>query len=290
MQNKTIIVTGANAGMGLATTIALAKKGIHVIMACRDTKRGNEAKERAIEESNSTNISLYQCDLGSMESIYNFADQIKEDFDKIDGLINNAGVVSLKHTKTKDGFESMIGVNHLGHFLLTNLLLDMLKKSNQARIINVASGAYKAGTLDYNDMHFNNRSFNVIKGYGQSKLCNILFTLELNKHLEGTNISTFVLHPGAVSTSLGVDRQTGFGEKVHRLLRPFFLTSEEGAETAIYLATEPKIDHLSGRYFYKKKLLPTKYNKVNEDEAKKLWNWSLKELGLNQKAIEEVTL
>ncbi|KGA96659.1 short-chain dehydrogenase [Alkalihalobacillus alcalophilus ATCC 27647 = CGMCC 1.3604] len=278
----TAIVTGANSGMGLATTIELAKEGFHVVMACRNEQKAKEAREQAVTESGSDLIDVIPCDLGSINSIVEFVKEIERRYEQIDRLINNAGVVSLKKEYTTDGFEAMIGVNHLGHFLLSNLLLNVMKKSTEARIINVSSGAYKVGRIDLDDPHFNQRSFNVVKGYSQSKLANILFTLELAKRLEGTTVTTYSLHPGAVSTSLGVNRTSGFGKTIHKLLKPFFLTPKEGSATAIYLATEPQIEAYSGQFFYKEKPQQLTSKQISAENAKKLWDWSVEQVQLER--------
>ncbi|WP_413380771.1 SDR family oxidoreductase [Alkalihalobacillus sp. 1P02AB] len=278
----TVIVTGANSGMGLATTIELAKTGYHVVMACRNEQKAKEARNVAVTESGSDLIEVLPCDLESIDSIVEFVKEIERRYEQIDRLINNAGVVSLKKEYTKENFEAMIGVNHLGHFLLSNLLLNVMKKSAEARIINVSSGAYKAGKIDFEDAHFKQRSFNVVKGYSQSKLANILFTIELSKRLEGSTVTTYSLHPGAVSTGLGVNRSTGFGETIHRCLKPFFLTPKEGAATALYLATEPNLKAYSGQFFYKKQPQKLTSKQITTEDAKKLWDWSVEQVQLER--------
>ncbi|WP_163527198.1 SDR family oxidoreductase [Halobacillus ihumii] len=279
MQDKIAIITGANSGMGLATTVAMAKKGFQVIMVCRNPERGEDALQKAKTESGTDHIELMICDLGSLASIRAFANTFLERYCQLDVLINNAGVVSLKRETTSDGFESMMGVNHLGHFLLTNLLLDSLKSASEGRIVVVSSGAYKAGRIHFDDPHLSNR-FSVWKGYAQSKLANILFTKEMADQLKDTNVTANCLHPGAVGTSLGVNRKTGFGKTIHALLRPFFLTPAEGAETAVYLATSPEVKHISGEYFYKKKTNSLPAKAQSKEMAEKLWNWSEQQVGL----------
>ena len=275
---KTALVTGANSGMGLATTVELLKKDYHVVMLCRNEHRGEEALQKAKQESRRDHVELMLCDLGSLESIRQFADQFNRRFLILDALINNAGVVTTKRTTTADGFEGMLGINHLGHFLLTNLLLDTIKRSNDGRIVTVSSGAHKVGKIHFDDPHLEKR-FNVIKGYAQSKLANILFTLKLDDQLEGTNVKANSVHPGAVSTSLGVNRESGFGKTIHAMLRPFFLTPAEGADTAIYLATAPDLT-ISGEYFYKRKVEPHSKRAQDQELAEKLWHWSEKEVGI----------
>ncbi|QKY68678.1 SDR family oxidoreductase [Lentibacillus sp. CBA3610] len=278
MKHRVAIVTGANSGMGLATSMELVHRGFHVIMACRNSERGEKALQQVKQQSQTNDIEVMKCDLGSLGSIRTFADQFKQRYQTLDVLINNAGVVSLKRETTSDGFESMIGVNHLGHFLLTNLLLKQLKNAEQGRIVTVFSGAHKAGKIHFNDPHLT-KKFNVVKGYSQSKLANILFTRELAAHLTNTTVTANCLHPGAVSTNLGVNRKTGFGKAIYAALRPFFLTSAEGADTTIYLTTSPDVAKISSEYFYKRKIISTSAKAKDKALAEKLWKWSEQEVG-----------
>lgn len=273
MEGKRVLVTGANSGMGLATSVALARMGAEIVMVCRSESRGQEALLRAKQESGSDQISLMLCDLGSLDSIRRFGEAFNQQYDRLDVLINNAGVITLKRQETEDGFERMLGVNHLGHFLLTGLLFDKLKAAPQARIVNVSSGAHKAGRIDWDDPHLKN-GFNVMKGYGQSKLANIWFTIELAERLKGTGITVNCLHPGAVGTQIGVDRSTGFGKTILKLLSYVFLTPEKGSETSIYLASGPDVIGVTGKYFYKKKITDTSALAADREQAKRLWEWS----------------
>lgn len=278
MTGEIAIVTGANSGMGLATTIELAKMGAHVIMACRSQSRGAAALREAQQESNSSRVELMTLDLGDFDSIRAFASDFKAKYDRLDVLVNNAGVVALKRELTKDGYEAMLGVNHLGHFLLTNELLEHLQHARQGRVVNVSSGAHKVGKIHFDDPNLD-KGFNVAKGYAQSKLANILFTKELARRLQSTRVTVNALHPGAVSTSIGVNRDTGFGKAVHKLLRPFFLTPLEGARTAIYLASSPEVEHVTGEYYIKCK--PAKITERAKDPklAARLWEWSEQQVG-----------
>lgn len=281
MKSKTAIVTGANSGMGLATTIELALQGYHVIMACRSEERGRKALNEAIAATGSKQIELMPLDLGSMNSIRRFAEQFQSVHEKLDVLINNAGVVSLKREETSDGFEMAIGVNHLGHYLLTRLLLPSLLHATEGRVVNVASGAYKFGKIHQEDPHLT-KGFNVVKSYGQSKLANVLFTRELAYRLEGTGITVNALHPGAVGTSIGVNRNTGFGTKIMAFLAktPLFLSPEEGARTAISLAIRPEVKGVTGEYFYEEKIQELKPHAMDEATSQFLWNWSAEQTGL----------
>ncbi|WP_422661551.1 SDR family oxidoreductase [Paenibacillus sp. EC2-1] len=279
MSGKNVIVTGANAGMGLASATELARLGAHVIMVCRNQARGEAALKQARKDSGSTRIDLMNCDLGSLASIRSFSAAFKEKYDRLDVLLNNAGVVTVKRETTVDGFEAMLGVNHLGHFLLTHELLELLLRSDQGRIVNLSSGAHKVGCIHFDDPGLT-KGFNVVKGYAQSKLANILFTKELARRLNNSTVTVNSVHPGAVSTSLGVDRKSGFGKSVHKLLNPFFQTPLEGAQTAIYLATSKEVEMVTGEYFIKCK--PAKVSKRAADPqlAERLWTWSEEQVGL----------
>ncbi|MEC0248117.1 SDR family oxidoreductase [Paenibacillus chitinolyticus] len=285
MKHKIMMVTGANSGMGLATTIALARQGAKVVMLCRSEERGQSALREAIAASGSREIELMQCDLGSLRSIRSFAADFKSRYDHLDVLINNAGVVSLKRETTSDGFEVMMGVNHLGHFLLTNLLLGPLKRAEQGRIVVVSSGAHKIGKIRWEDPYLT-KGYTVWTGYAQSKLANILFAKELAARLKGTAVTVNALHPGAVGTQIGVDRNTGFGKSVIAMLRPFFLTPAQGAETAVYLAVSDNVSCATGEYFYRKKIAPVSARAKDKELAAKFWDWSVREVGLQPSETE----
>ena len=270
---KIAIVTGANSGMGLATTIELAKQGFHVVMMCRNEEKGLRALKDSISQSQSSSIELIQGDLGSFESIRNFASAFQSKFEHLDVLINNAGVVTVKRELTSEGHEAQLGVNHLGHFYLTQLLMNELQRATQGRIIVVSSGAHKWGKIDIQDMEMS-RGYNVAKGYGRSKLANLLFMQELTSRLEGTKVTINAVHPGAVSTNLGIDRKTEFGRIFVNLLKPFFLTPTQGAQTAIHLATSHEVASISGKYFYQMKEAPMSKFAQNPHLAKGLWLWS----------------
>lgn len=261
---KIAVITGANAGMGFATSLVLANSGMHVVMLCRNKERGQKALDQLNARKKNGSAELILCDLASLADIRKAAEKIHDRFDRIDVLINNAGVVSPQRQETQDGFEMQIGVNHLGHFLLTNLLLPALRQSKDGRIIIVSSGAHKWGRFYIEDPHLH-EGYNVMKGYGQSKLCNLLFAKELLSRLNNTNISVFTLHPGAVSTDLGVDRKTGFGKAVHKVFRPIFQTPREGADTAIYLALSNKVTDKQGHYFVNRK------TEKNKRASEKQW-------------------
>ena len=267
---KIAVVTGANSGMGKATVAALADQGYTVIMLCRSKLRG-EAALQELTSGYNRDIQLMQCDLGIMADIRRFTDEFKEFYPRVDVLINNAGVISLDRRETADGIEEQFGVNHIGHFLLTLRLLDQMGIGS--RIVVVASGAHKVGKIHFEDYNLR-KHFNGMKAYSQSKLANILFTRELALRVKDRGITVNCLHPGAVATSMGVDRNTGFGKTVTGLLRYIFLTPEEGARTAIYLATSPRVSNQTGKYFYKCRPSKTSKAAKSRKAAKRLFEIS----------------
>ncbi|WP_059105593.1 SDR family oxidoreductase [Shouchella shacheensis] len=276
---KKAVVTGANAGMGFATALALANAGMHVLMLCRNEERGQKALDALDAKKEAGSAELYSCDLASMASIRRAVKEIARRHQALDLLIANAGVVSPRREETEDGFEMHLGVNHLGHFLLVNQLLPQLESSEDARVIIVSSGAHKWGCFHWEDPHLH-FGYNVAKAYGQSKLANLLFAHELTKRLEGSGVSVFSLHPGAVSTSLGVNRETEFGATIHKLLRPFFQTTEKGASTAIHLALSTELPGVTGSYFVNKQQVKPAPSAVDDCKARQLWLWSEKQTGL----------
>ena len=201
LAGKTVIITGANTGIGLETAVDLSKRGARVVMACRDEVKGRKAVEEVVARSQNKDVVFSQLDLASLRSVKEFSSRVLEEETHIDILINNAGVALTPYTKTEDSFELQFGVNHLGHFLLTNLLLERLKAAPAARVINVSSRAHHGGVINFEDLQ-SERSYSPYKAYAQSKLANILFTRALSKRLEESNMTTYSLHPGVVQTEL----------------------------------------------------------------------------------------
>lgn len=270
LMNKIAVVTGANSGMGMATTKALLNEGATVIMLCRDEKRGTEAYQKMLQDGNSRTY-LILCDLGDYDSIRSFAREVKERFGRLDILVNNAGFISLDRQETKEGLERQFGINHVGHFLLTTELIDIMPSGG--RIVNVASGAHKTGKIHFDDVNLH-KGFNVFKAYSQSKLANVLFTRELSRRLADKGITVNCCHPGAVATNMGINRETGFGKTITGLLKPFFLTPEQGARTAVFLATDESVKDISGEYFYKCKIAKSSKRSKDMELAKKLYEFS----------------
>jgi len=283
MEKKIALVTGANSGMGMASARMLARKGYFVLMLVRSEKRGNEAFNMLNEEQPGC-FQLILCDLSDLQSVRRAASFIGETYEKIDVMLNNAGVITTQRELTKEGLEMQFAVNHVGHFLLTMLLLQKLHKGS--RIIQVASGAHKWGDIHFEDLSLE-KSFRPFKAYGQSKLANVLFAKELSKKLAPYGITVNSCHPGAVATNMGVNRETGFGRGITKLLKPFFRSPEEGAATAVYLATDPSVEGITGEYFYNGK--PGKVSRKARDEelSQKLFQWTEDFTGVYFKEIEE---
>lgn len=273
MENKIILITGANSGIGKATSTALAEMGAHVVMMSRDPVKGEIAREEVVRISRNNQVDLMQCDLASLQSIRTFAGEFTAKYSHLDVLINNAGIFTSKRMETTDGFEYQFGVNHLGHFLLTSLMLDLLKKSMPSRIINVSSGAHFGGRIDFGDIHLEHK-YSAWKSYAQSKLANILFTYELAHRLTGTGVTANCLHPGFVNSRFALNRTSGKPHPLIRLLKPFTIKPSQGAETSVYLAASPEVERISGKYFANRKEKSSSKASYDLQSAEKLWNLS----------------
>ncbi len=241
---KVVIVTGASSGLGFEIVRAFVSKGAKVVMAVRNPVKGNEAKEKIRKECSQAVIDVMKLDLAELASIRRFADDFRKRYSRLDLLINNAGVMALPYGKTADGFELQFGTNHLGHFALTILLMDMLKKVPGSRVVTVSSGAHSFGVLDFDDLNWEKRRYNKWQAYGDSKLANLYFTRELQRLLdeEGINMLAVAAHPGWAATEL--QRHQGWLV----LLNSFFAQSPGmGALPMLYAATAPDVH--GGEYF-----------------------------------------
>ena len=276
MNNKICLVTGANAGIGKYTAIGLAKKGATVVMVSRNEEKGLPAVEEVKKLSGNSNIDLLCCDLSSQAQIRKLAKEFLDKYDQLDVLVNNAGAVYQKFQLSEDGIELQFAVNHLAYFLLTNLLLDVLKKSAPSRIVNVSSEAHKRGIIDFDNLK-GEKGYNPIAAYAQSKLANILFTKSLANRLEDTGVTANCLHPGVVRTGIGIKHSNFVIKALWKLITsiPFYAISEEkGAETSLYLATSPEVGNISGEYFGKCKVKQSAPLSRTNKLAEKLWEKS----------------
>lgn len=272
MQNKTVIVTGANAGIGRVTALELAKMGAHVIMVCRDKERGAAAQQAIIQQSGNNRVDLLLADLSNQQSIHQLAATIQQTYNRLDVLVNNAGAMFASRQVTIDGLEMTFALNHMNYFLLTNLLLDQLKASTPSRIVNVSSEAHRGAQLDFADLQ-HEKSFPGFTVYGRSKLTNIYFTYELARRLEGTGVTANTLHPGFVATNFS--KNNGLLYRLGMfLMRPLAVNDRMGAETQIYLASSSEVDGVTGKYFNQKKAVPSSDVSYDVAAAQRLWSIS----------------
>lgn len=271
---QTVLVTGANAGIGRATSTELARLGARVLMACRDGERGAEAQAAVSDEVPGARTELLLADLSTADGVRSLAEQTRQLTDRLDVLVNNAGVFTRKYTPTADGLETQFAVNHLAPFLLTNLLRDLLVRSAPARVVTVSSEAHKRGQVRFDDLQ-GEQNYSGLRAYSQSKLANLLFNRELARRLGGTGVTANALHPGVIATELLF---TGFAPI--RLLRPFLKTPEAGARTSVFLAVAPAVERLTGLYFID--LEPARPSQAARDDgaARRLWRISAELTGM----------
>ncbi|MDZ7658343.1 SDR family oxidoreductase [Fodinibius sp.] len=276
LKNKLCIVTGANSGIGKETARSFAADGAFVIMICRNEKRAKAARQELINDTGNTGIEIVLADLAIQHDVRSAADQIKQEFDQIDVLVNNAGLIANKREETIDGIEKTLAVNHLAPFLLTNLLWDHLQQSKDARVINVSSEVHRMGAnaFDLDDLQIAN-NYSAMKAYGVSKLCNIMFTHELAKRCSDTSITTYSLHPGVVRTQLA--EEAGWAMKLFYWIgKPFMRSPKSGAQTTIYLATSDEVTSMNGKYFKNKKVVEPSAIAFDDDLTPQLWEKSEK--------------
>jgi retinol dehydrogenase-14 len=273
------MVTGANAGIGKATAQGLANIGATVVMVCRSRERGEAALAEIKEQSSNDLISLLLADLSSQAEIRKLAEDFKGQHSKLHVLVNNAGIIPRKREVTVDGFETQFAVNHLAPFLLTNLLLDVLKSSAPARIVTVASDMHRGATIDFDDLQ-SERSYGPVRVYSRTKLANVLFTYELARRLQGTTVTANCLHPGVVATKLLADGM-GMPSALRSTTRLIGSKPEKGAKTSIYLAASPEVEGVSGKYFVRQKAVESSKGSYDENLAGRLWRVSAELTGIS---------
>jgi NAD(P)-dependent dehydrogenase (short-subunit alcohol dehydrogenase family) len=280
MHGKVCLITGANSGIGKETALGLAQMGATVVMVSRDHIKGEEALQEIKTRSGNDDIHLMLADLSSQASIRQLVENFQQHYQQLHVLINNAGVVTLKRRETVDGLEMMFAVNLLAPFLLTNLLLDTLKASASARVVNVSSDSHESGYFKLDDLQ-SEKSYRFMRTYGQSKLALVLFTYELAHKLQGTAVTANCLHPGFVATNIG---QNGVGPAGRSVIKLIFsrlgISPEEGAKTTIYLASSPEMEGITGKYFVKS--IPVRSAAISYDESlqRHLWEESAKLVSL----------
>lgn len=279
LSGRTCLVTGASSGIGKETARELARMGATVILACRNAERGDQARSEIVQDTGNHNVELMRVDLSCQDSIRTFARDFVRTHNRLHVLVNNAGIYAAKRILTVDGLESTFAVNHLAYFLLTNLLLDLLKASAPARIVNVASEAQRRGRIDFDDLQ-GERKYSGLKAYAQSKLANVIFTYELARRLEGAGVVVNCLHPGMVYTNFGHDNG-GFMSIAMRVFGVFMLSPSKGAQTSIYLVSSPAVEGVTGKYFIKKSEAKSSRDSYDRTIARQLWNVSSELTKLN---------
>lgn len=278
LKGKTAIVTGSNTGIGKSTALDLAKRGARVILACRSKERAEAAAFDIRRESGNNQVVFMQLDLASLKSVRSFAETFLKTEPRLDILINNAGVMG--PGRTEDGFGMAFGVNHLGHFLLTNLLLERLQKSGPSRVVTVSALLHRLGKINFpllasnKDLVLGQSTWHNIQAYCNSKLCNVLFTRELANRLEGTNVTCYSLHPGVIQTEVCRSMSLWLQLLMMPFAKLFFLNPEEGSQTTLHCALQEGIEPLSGRYFSNCELQQVGAKGRDDALAKKLWEVS----------------
>ncbi|XP_035689362.1 retinol dehydrogenase 11-like [Branchiostoma floridae] len=286
LQDKTAVVTGANTGIGLEVAKDLARRGARVILACRNEARAEAARAEIVKDTGNENVMTSKLDLASLSSVREFAQRLKEEETRLDILVNNAGLCCPKST-TEDGFDTQLQVNHLGHFLLTNLLLDVLKKSAPSRVVVVSSSVHKqCQGINFEDINYE-KDYVAFPVYCQSKLANLLFTRELARRLEGSGVTVYAAHPGLVRTELWRTLPELYGWKF-TLMKPMFYlgmkfakTPVQGAQTIIHCAVEEKISSESGLYYSDCDVTEPSQNATDDAVARQLWEMSESMTGLS---------
>ncbi|HEY3420935.1 MAG TPA: SDR family oxidoreductase [Methanomassiliicoccales archaeon] len=279
MKGKIVLITGATSGIGRETAYGLAGMGAKVVILARNAEKAAATIENIKRRTGNMETDFIKCDLASLDSVRKAADVFRTGYQRLDVLIDNAGLVSGKRKVTIDGFEYTFQVNHLSHFLLTNLLLDVLKRSAPSRVIVVGSAAHSSAHLDFNDLMME-KNYSSFKAYGRSKLANLLFCFELARRLQGTGVTANCLHPGVVRTNFGHELE-GAAKAFVPLAYPFMISARKGATTSIYLASAPEMENVSGKYFSKKRVVSSSPESTDQEVAKRLWDISAKLTGLD---------
>lgn len=279
MEGKTCLITGATAGIGLATACELARLGAKVVLVGRSPERCQRAIELIKEQTGLGSAEFLLAELSSQEAIRSLAGRVKESITRLDVLVNNAGGIFLKRMETIDGIEMTFALNHLAYFLLTNLLLDQVRTNSQARIINVSSAAHQGVAINFSDLQ-GLRRYSGWRAYQQSKLANLLFTYELARRLNGTGVTVNALHPGYVRTEIfRVEGMSGW--LLRRFADVFAVPPEQGARTSVHLASSPEVEGITGRYFAGRKAVRSSPTSLDASAAERLWKVSEEMTGLS---------
>ena len=272
LTGKTCLITGANSGIGKATALGLAKMGARLVIACRDREKGQAALAEIIAESGNKNVELMLTDMSSKDSVRKLANDFQANHQRLHILVNNAGVYLTKRITTADGLEATFATNLLGPFLLTSLLLNVLKASAPSRIVNVSSDAHHGSRMNFDDVQ-GEKKFSGWQAYGQSKLALILYTRELSKRLAGTGVTVNSVHPGVVRTHFAKNNG-GLLALGFRIIGVFFISPTASAKRVLYVATSPDLENVSGKYFTKMHEARSSKESYDDVSAERLWQMS----------------
>jgi NAD(P)-dependent dehydrogenase (short-subunit alcohol dehydrogenase family) len=278
LTGKTVLITGASSGIGLEAAVALAGRGARVALVARDRRRGERALE-AVRRRASPDVSLFLCDVGSRSDLRRLAEEVRATHDRLDVLVNNAGAVNACRRVTADGLELTFAVNHLGYFLLTHLLLDLLRASAPARVVNVASAAHRQADLDFDDLQYE-RGYGLRRAYARSKLANVLFSSELARRLADSGVTSNALHPGTVATNIWSGAPWFARPLLAVAKRLVMITVAQGAERIVHLAAGPEVEGQTGGYYEDGRLVRPSRLARDEALAARLWDVSEKLVGL----------
>jgi retinol dehydrogenase-14 len=273
MAGKTVLITGGTGGIGKATAIGLAAMGAHVGITGRDRRRAEAAAADITKASGNPAVDAFAVDMSSQAEVRRLAREVLDLYPRLDVLVNNVGGFWGTRRSTADGLEHTFAVNHLAPFLLTELLLDRLKASAPARVVNVSSGAQSMGKLNFDDLQ-GEREYSGQKAYNQSKLANVVFTYELARRLDGTGVTTTVLHPGVVRTAFAAEDPSPLWRVLLPIVRPLLKSPQKGAATSIYLASSPEVEGVSGKYFINSKARASQKASYDTAAAARLWQIS----------------
>jgi len=283
LEGKICMVTGATSGIGAVTARALAQKGARVIIVARNVNRCENTVHEIIQTTGNHAVEYMLADLSSQDEIHNLARVYQDKYERLDVLVNNAGGFFMSRLESIDGIEMTFALNHLDYFLLTNLLIETIKASAPARIVNVSSAAHQNASIDFDDLQ-GKQNYSGWKAYGRSKLANILFTYELARRLEGTGVTVNALHPGFVATNFGANNAGFLGTLVRRFMNLFSIDVGTGAQTSIYLAASAEVEGVTGKYFVKQEAVASSEISYDQTTAKRLWEISEEMTGVRESA------
>ena len=278
MAGKVCMVTGGTSGIGKVTARELARRGAIVVVVGRNGARSEATVTQIKRQTANPQVEFLLADLSSQEEVRRLAREFESRYPRLDVLVNNAGAIMLSRRESVDGIEMTLALNHLAYFLLTNLLLDRLKSSTPARIVNVSSNSHERAQLDFDDLQIRRRYWG-FRAYARSKLANILFSYELARRLKGTGVTVNALHPGLVGTNF-LANNGALGRFLKLLVAVKGMSAERGARTSIYLASSPEVETVTGRYFYQEREVPSSWASHDEDAAGRLWQLSAELTGL----------